>query len=306
MIAQHLRPLHSVVPYEIVARAFRARHLYGGTGGPRPRLATRPAAAGKRVTCVAKTLYDQGDQDHLHIYAMNRSTHRWAEVDVCFDVSGNGGGRAASTTMTCPAKAALVDNTDTFSLTDAELPTPNSVSFYFDVNGAGGGTGTAIDVSGATTAAEVAALVVAAIEASALEITPIDGEDGTIELTQNTAGTQGDGCVTEAVADAGFLLPAFASGTTETGTACDISGATTAANVAAALASTLGTLLNNATYACTVAGASDAVTVTPTDELSMVVDKGTIQPGSLRQSADRMVRVGNQWLEVGPYTGKRA
>jgi hypothetical protein len=62
-------------------------------------------------------------------------------------------------------KADLVDNTDTFTISDGVT----EVDFYYDVDGGGGGTGVAIDVSGDTTKEDVAVTTATAILGAGLD-----------------------------------------------------------------------------------------------------------------------------------------
>jgi hypothetical protein len=110
--------------------------------------------------------------------------------------------------LTCVARASLVDNTDTFSIDDGE---GNNITFYFDVDGLGGGAGVAIDVStGPGGDSDIAVFVRDAINGSALNmVATANGAD--VDLLHNTvnspatdksSGTK----ITEAVNDPGFTI----------------------------------------------------------------------------------------------------
>lgn len=113
----------------------------------------------------------------------------------------------ASAAMACIAKADLIDNTDTFTLVDHLAA--NHV-FYYDVNGAGGGTGTAIDVSTATTSREVALLTANVVAADGFGV--VDDGAHTLTISQSAPGTIGNRTNTEAVSNAGFTLANFTGG----------------------------------------------------------------------------------------------
>lgn len=103
----------------------------------------------------------------------------------------------------CVAKALLVDNTDNFTIDDGE---GNNITFYYDVDGLGGGTGTAIDVSGDTTAADVATTTAGVLNASALNITFTPNGD-VVDAIHNTVNSPATNvAMTEAVQDPGFSV----------------------------------------------------------------------------------------------------
>jgi hypothetical protein len=117
------------------------------------------------------------------------------------------GSARATATMVCVPFADLVDNTDTFTLVDAAAA---DRVFYFDTNGAGGGTGTAINVSAATTDEEVAAITRTALLAAGFGVVRTGAS---LAITTTGPGTDGNRVNTEAVANAGFTLTNFAGGT---------------------------------------------------------------------------------------------
>jgi hypothetical protein len=120
-------------------------------------------------------------------------------------------GVAATGTVTCVAKASLVD-TDYITIGDGVNP---AVIYEFDVAGDGASVATrvAVDVSGATTAADVAALLKTAIEANQPLLTVVDAGSGVLNLTHDLLGTLGNVTITENVADAGFLVTGMSGGT---------------------------------------------------------------------------------------------
>lgn len=117
--------------------------------------------------------------------------------------------------VTCVAKASLVDG-DFFTL-------PTGVSFFFDVTGGytpGGGysaTKIRVDVSGATTAASVAAILAPLITASAEAetIASLISGEALVRLIARTAGKAGNGTIVETVANAGFLVSGMNGGRDE-------------------------------------------------------------------------------------------
>jgi len=113
-------------------------------------------------------------------------------------------------------KAELVDG-ETFVLPDGTNP---AVTFYFDVSGSYvppsgyDATNVRVDVSGDTTADEVAATAKTAINgAAALDITAGTIETGGLLRLENDAGgTTGNQAITETVADTGFAAYGMVGG----------------------------------------------------------------------------------------------
>lgn len=130
-----------------------------------------------------------------------------AFVAICKFLRDNfdGPARFAQGQLTCVAKASLVDG-DNFTL-------PTGHQFWFDVGGAytpAGGydaTNVRLNVSGATTAESVAAIIKTAINASASTTKAIttDGA-GKLLLAETVGGSAKNGAIVEAVANAGFLV----------------------------------------------------------------------------------------------------
>ena len=120
-------------------------------------------------------------------------------------------GDAATGTITCLAKADYDDTTDTVVVSDGYVV----VTFEFDPDGDGVSDEdfVPVNISGATDAASVAALLATAIAGTALRITVLDNEDGTLSLTHNETGTHGNVTITETVTDADFDVDGMSGGT---------------------------------------------------------------------------------------------
>lgn len=120
---------------------------------------------------------------------------------------------AAVATFTEIAQASHV-NGETFVLRDRAGVV---VTFHYDVSGAytpvGGynATNVRLNISGATTASDVATIVRAAVNAAAIAITASGATDQMI-FTQDVAGIGGNTVTDDTVANAGFLSPDFAGG----------------------------------------------------------------------------------------------
>lgn len=130
-------------------------------------------------------------------------------IDAVDDFTAN----AAVGNITEVAQANHVDG-ESFTLID----TANvEVTFWYDVSGTfvpvGGydATNVRLNISGATTADDVAVIVRAAIDAAAIDI-EASGATDQVVLTQNTAGYAGDSVITFDVADAGFIVVDFTGG----------------------------------------------------------------------------------------------
>lgn len=126
----------------------------------------------------------------------------------------DGPARYAQGAIACVAKASLVDG-DAFTL-------PTGHTFWFDVGGAYvpssgyNATNVRLNVSGATTAESVAAIVKTGINASASTIRGLttDGA-GKLTLAETVAGSDQNGAIVEAVANAGFLVQGMSGGLAE-------------------------------------------------------------------------------------------
>lgn len=118
--------------------------------------------------------------------------------------------KKAKGTITCVAKANLVDG-ETVTIGDGT----NTKVFEFDVNGTGVTAGRVqVNVSAASTAADVAALLHAAINGvtTGLLVTSVDNLDGTLDLVADVAGAAGNVSITDTVANAGFSVTGMAGG----------------------------------------------------------------------------------------------
>lgn len=102
-------------------------------------------------------------------------------------------------TITCVAKASMAD-TDFMTINDGINA---AVLYEFDTVGDGATGGRVrVNISAATTAASVAALLKTAINANQSYITVVDNLDGTLSLSSTTRNIT----LTENVANAGFLV----------------------------------------------------------------------------------------------------
>jgi hypothetical protein len=111
--------------------------------------------------------------------------------------------------ITCTTKANYVD-TDYMTLGDGMMP---AREFEFDTAGNGVTSGRVqVDISGATTAADVATILRTAIVNTfpALEIT--DNADGTLRVEHRWPGVAGNVTITESVANAGHLVSGMSGG----------------------------------------------------------------------------------------------
>ncbi|MFA5053814.1 MAG: hypothetical protein WC565_07135 [Parcubacteria group bacterium] len=208
----------------------------------------------------------------------------------------------ATGTLTVVAKANLVNN-DYFILTD-NAAAADAVCFYFDTDGTladdgataqacqdanGKAGGVEIDVSAATTAASVGALVETAINGvvAELTVTATDNEDGTLALEYDTAGTAGNialnaGYLTEGVANGGFTLTALIGGA--------------AVVNATALTATFAGGANDAAAAATVA--VPGALMAASDDQSVTIDGVTIALGADAKTAIEVAGI----LTAGTYT----
>jgi len=95
----------------------------------------------------------------------------------------------ATSTITCDTKANTTDD-DYFTLHDGY----RAWTVVLDVNGTGDTTGLGdivVDVSGATTAADISALLYTDLAAAAIGMTPVDAT-GSVTLTQTVTGNKGN------------------------------------------------------------------------------------------------------------------
>ncbi|HAM57989.1 MAG TPA: hypothetical protein DCQ64_22275 [Candidatus Rokubacteria bacterium] len=122
--------------------------------------------------------------------------------------------KKATGTITCVAKADLID-AETITISDG---TNTPTVFEFDVNGTGVTAGRVqVDVSGATTAADVGTILHTAINGvtTTLLVVSVDNLDGTLDLTNASTGAAGNVVITETVVAAGFLVTGMAGGVDE-------------------------------------------------------------------------------------------
>ncbi len=116
---------------------------------------------------------------------------------------------AATGTITCTAKANYID-TDYMAIPDALLGTK---VYEFDTAGDGASGGRiAVNISGATTAANVAAILKTAIEASQGTLIVTDAGSGVLTLAHKIAGVIGNVTITENVANAGHTVAGLTGG----------------------------------------------------------------------------------------------
>lgn len=124
---------------------------------------------------------------------------------------------AATGLITCTTFANMDDN-DTLTIGDGINP---AVLFAFDTAGDGVASGVAVDISGETTAIEVAAVLAPLIAAALPALTVTDNLDGTISLAHKWPGAGGNVTITEAVTHAAFTVSGMSGGA-----AADTTGAT--------------------------------------------------------------------------------
>ncbi len=122
-----------------------------------------------------------------------------------------GGDRKAIATIQCTTKANYTAGFSDFMTIPDGFTVP--IRYYFDTIGAGGGTGTQVNISGATTAADVAAILLTAIQATQpYTFTAVNTGAGLLTLTHNHQGTGTNATVTENVANAGHTVSGFTGG----------------------------------------------------------------------------------------------
>jgi len=152
-------------------------------------------------------------------------------------------GSKATATLTCSTFADIT-NEDYFTIWDGH----RFWKVMFDTDGSGDSTGTAdliVVVTGLTTAAQIVTAVVNTVQettsivgslAETIHLTATDGAGDTVVFTCDFAGFDGNGTNTENMTSATFTLTAATGGTDQFDADefahVDISGATTAAQVA--------------------------------------------------------------------------
>lgn len=128
------------------------------------------------------------------------------------EVLTSSGGATATGLITTVAKANLIDG-ETVVLISA---TGTTITFHFDVSGTyvpGGGydaTNIRVNVSGDTTADDVATTLAAAINATVF--TAPAPAANVVTVTQTAPGTDGNTTMVDTVANAGFLATGFSGG----------------------------------------------------------------------------------------------
>lgn len=156
----------------------------------------------------------------------NRNAVTDAKVDVDYDAGSysattgildfftsarvGSGGVQATGSITCVAKASFDDN-DTVTIGDG-VNAPKIYEFDFAGDGVTAGS-VQVNISGATTAADCAAILKTAIEANQPLFTVVNAGAGLLNLTHKLYGTVGNVTITENVTDAGFLVTGMSGGT---------------------------------------------------------------------------------------------
>lgn len=171
-------------------------------------------------------LYPDVDNDRRLFYRIVDNNHNSITVaagsDMATDVTVTAG-VAATGDLTPPVQANIIDG-ETFVLDDGVHP---AVTFHFNQTGGftpGGGydaTNIEVDISGDTTANDVAVTMKTAIDATSspgtFDITSGALAVDTIPLSNTIAnGAAGNVAIIETVADAGFLVNGMANGITAT------------------------------------------------------------------------------------------
>lgn len=163
-------------------------------------------------------LYPDPDVDRRLSYRIVDNNHNTITVasgsDMATDVPVDAG-TAASGSIQYVAQANFVDG-ETFVLDDGETP---PITFHIDQTGTytpGGGydaTNIQVDISGDTTADDVAATALTAINGVAsLKITAGAATAGLQPLTADEVGAQANNAILETVADAGFIVTGLSNG----------------------------------------------------------------------------------------------
>ena len=198
------------------------------------------SATAATATLTACTKTNATDGDYFTLSDGNES------VLFELDKTGNGistarVGRFATWTIQCATKANMVDGE---ILTIPDPLGGASVVYEFDVAGDGVTAGRVqVNIAGATTAADVAAILYPLINTNSQWLTAVDSGSGLITITSEILGTASNVTITENVTHASFVVTATSLGmaATETGRVLvDISAvADTAAGVAGAIHSAI-------------------------------------------------------------------
>ena len=108
--------------------------------------------------------------------------------------------RYAGGSITFVAKANLIDG-ETFTISDGTT----AKVFEFDVDGGGvGGSNVQVNVSGVTTAIEVAGVAHTAINGATFNVTSTNPGTGTLTLANDASGSTGNVAITDTVTNSGF------------------------------------------------------------------------------------------------------
>ena len=110
--------------------------------------------------------------------------------------------------ITCTTKANYVD-TDYMTISDGINP---AVRYEFDTAGDGASSGVAVNISGATTAVDVAGILRTAIIANQPGLEVTDNADGTLTITHRWPGVGGNNTMTENVTNAGHTVSGLSGG----------------------------------------------------------------------------------------------
>lgn len=145
--------------------------------------------------------------------ALRPNDHVQQRVVLSFDHQGPSSyptsGVKATGTIQCLAVASMADS-DYMTIGDGLNP---AVLYEFDVTGNGVTAGRVqVNISAATTAADVAALLRTAILANQPELAVVNAGSGLLNLTANQPGAFANVTITENVANAGFLVTGMSGG----------------------------------------------------------------------------------------------
>jgi hypothetical protein len=267
-------------------------HPAPGQGG-----ALSAVAASGTLTCDTKA-----NSTDLDFYVLNDGQSKallWYNVSGTQAAKYSKVGSKAVTTVTFPTKA-NVTNEDYFTIWDGH----RFWKIMLDTDASGDSTGTAdlvVDISGDTTAADVAAGVHAIIQETtsipafteAIHLTSVDNADGTLTITCDVIGYDGNGVNTENFTHASGLITAAAGGTNpypaEEFAELDISGETTAADV--------GVVIDAAINALT------EVKITSTDNLDGTLSLANDEKGLHGNTAQVISETGSTLMALTDMTG---
>ena len=168
----------------------------------------------------------------------------------------------ATGSITAVAKASLLDN-QTFTINDG---VNTAVVFEFKVTGGyvRTGTDTTVDVSGATDAASVAAIIRTAINGvtTALAVTAGTVVGAVVPLTNDAYGAYNT-AITETVVNAGFVCTGMTGGVSFVATGADVTVDVSTATDAASVAAIIRTAINGVTTALAVTAGTVVGAVVP-------------------------------------------